>query len=129
DRRRRVHHLHHSGVQVEGGRRLHLLLLVPGPRGTDEGQLDPRQVSLHVEGAATGRPFSIGSTMTDQPPPTAPLDQQQIARLVDRFYEKVRRDPMLGPVFNPAVDDWDEHKQLLTSFWSSVALGTRSYRG
>jgi len=67
--------------------------------------------------------------MTDQPPPTDPLDQQQIARLVDRFYEKVRRDPMLGPVFNPAVDDWDEHKQLLTSFWSSVALGTRSYRG
>ena len=64
-------------------------------------------------------------------PDTTPasLTETDIAMLVDRFYEKVRRDPMLGAVFNPAVDDWDEHKQLLTSFWSSVVLGTRSYRG
>jgi hemoglobin len=58
--------------------------------------------------------------------PLAPAD---IARLVDRFYERVRADPVLGPVFNPAVEDWDEHKRLLTAFWSSVALGARSYRG
>lgn len=57
------------------------------------------------------------------------LTESDIAALVDRFYEKVRRDPTLGAVFNPAVDDWDEHKRLLTSFWSSVVLGTRSYRG
>ncbi|HLU12692.1 MAG TPA: group III truncated hemoglobin [Arenimonas sp.] len=57
------------------------------------------------------------------------LDRAALARLVDTFYEKVRRDPSLGPVFNDAVHDWDEHKQLLTEFWSSVALGTRSYRG
>lgn len=58
--------------------------------------------------------------------PLAPAD---IARLVDRFYERVRVDPELGPVFAPAVDDWDEHKRLLTAFWCSVALGARSYRG
>ncbi|MFC5568712.1 group III truncated hemoglobin [Lysobacter yangpyeongensis] len=60
---------------------------------------------------------------------TAPLDTADIARLVDRFYDRVQADPVLGPVFNPAIEDWDEHKRTLVSFWSSVALGTRSYRG
>ena len=57
------------------------------------------------------------------------LDADDIVRLVDRFYTRVQADPVLGPIFNPAVDDWDEHKRLLVSFWSSIALGTRSYRG
>lgn len=57
------------------------------------------------------------------------LTEQSIAVLVDRFYEQVRRDPKLGPVFDAIVADWDEHKRLLTSFWASVALGARSYRG
>lgn len=59
----------------------------------------------------------------------APFDESAIARLVERFYEKVRREPDIGPVFNAAVHDWDAHKQLLTSFWSSVALRASSYRG
>ena len=58
-----------------------------------------------------------------------PLDSAALARLVDRFYDKVRRDPDLGPVFNAAVHDWDEHKQRLVSFWASVALRAGSYRG
>ena len=58
-----------------------------------------------------------------------PFDEHAIATLVDRFYEKVRIDAQLGPVFNAAVHDWDEHKALLTSFWSSVALRMGSYRG
>ena len=57
------------------------------------------------------------------------LDEAHLATLIDRFYEKVRADPMLGPVFNAAVHDWDEHRRTLVSFWSSVALGTQSYRG
>ena len=57
------------------------------------------------------------------------LDESSIGFLVDRFYDKVRMDPLLGPVFNPAVHDWDQHKRLLTSFWASVALGAGSYRG
>jgi hemoglobin len=61
-------------------------------------------------------------------PPTT-FDEPAIATLVDRFYERVRRDPELGPIFNAAVYDWDEHKRLLTSFWASVALRASSYRG
>ena len=57
------------------------------------------------------------------------LDAERIALLVDRFYDKVRVDPQLGPVFNAAVHDWDDHKRTLTSFWCSVALRANSYRG
>lgn len=60
---------------------------------------------------------------------TTPLDNADIVRLVDRFYDRVQADPILGPVFNPVVHDWPEHKRTLVSFWSSIALGTRSYRG
>ena len=63
------------------------------------------------------------------PRPDIGLTEPSIAVLVDRFYEQVRRDPLLGPVFNAIVTDWDQHKRLLTSFWASVALGARSYRG
>lgn len=58
-----------------------------------------------------------------------PLDEAMLAALVDRFYDKVRTDASLGPVFNAAVEDWDEHKRLLTSFWASVALRAGTYRG
>ena len=61
--------------------------------------------------------------------PDVPFDEAAIARLVDHFYEKVRRDPQIGPIFNAAVHDWGEHKRLLTSFWASVALRASSYRG
>ena len=61
--------------------------------------------------------------------PQPDLHRDDIARLVDRFYERVRTDAVLGPVFNAAVDDWPEHKRVLTSFWASVALREGSYRG
>jgi hemoglobin len=59
----------------------------------------------------------------------ATLDESRLAALVDRFYDKVRIDPLLGPVFNPRVDDWDAHKVLMTSFWATVALRSGHYRG
>ena len=58
-----------------------------------------------------------------------PPSEAELATLVDCFYEQVRRDPELGPVFNPAVHDWAAHKQLLTTFWCSVARRANSYRG
>jgi hemoglobin len=61
--------------------------------------------------------------------PSIPLDEAQIARLIDRFYDKVSADPLLGAVFNPVVHDWLAHKRLLTSFWCSVVLRAGTYRG
>lgn len=62
-------------------------------------------------------------------PQPSRLDETQITQLVDRFYDKVSSDPLLGAVFNPIVEDWDAHKRLLTSFWCSVALRAGTYRG
>jgi len=65
-----------------------------------------------------------------QPAPAVALpDHDQIAALVDRFYDRIQAHPSLGPVFNAAVHDWPEHKRLLTSFWCSVVLRAASYRG
>ncbi|HEX7369924.1 MAG TPA: group III truncated hemoglobin [Rhodanobacteraceae bacterium] len=62
-------------------------------------------------------------------PVPATLDEARVATLVGCFYDKVRVDPLLGPIFNPLVDDWDAHKVLMTSFWATVALRTGHYRG
>lgn len=49
--------------------------------------------------------------------------------LVDTFYGRVRRDSLLGPVFNGAIADWPEHLDKLQAFWSSVMLTTGRYKG
>jgi len=54
---------------------------------------------------------------------------EEIARLVDEFYARVRQDDRLGPIFEAHVDDWDHHLSKLTDFWSSILRGTRRYSG
>ena len=49
--------------------------------------------------------------------------------LIGRFYAKVRRDPLIGPVFEQAIHDWDEHIDRLADFWSSVMLTSGRYKG
>jgi hemoglobin len=57
------------------------------------------------------------------------VTEPAIAVLVDRFYDRVRRDPVIGPVFEAAIDDWGEHLAKLRAFWSSVMLTSGSYKG
>ncbi|MFC0283519.1 group III truncated hemoglobin [Camelimonas abortus] len=61
--------------------------------------------------------------------PAMPVDAASIRRLVERFYQRVRADDELGPVFNDAVHDWPEHLETLTGFWRSVMLGEKRYHG
>jgi hemoglobin len=65
-------------------------------------------------------------------PPTAisPLTEHDITAVVDAFYVKVRRDPVLGPVFARAIADdaWPAHLAIIQDFWSSVMLKTGRYR-
>jgi hemoglobin len=56
-------------------------------------------------------------------------DETGIARLVHAFYARARTDWLLGPVFEDAVQDWDEHLDTLVRFWCSVLLRAGSYRG
>ena len=55
------------------------------------------------------------------------LTREDIKLLVDRFYDKVQSDPLLGPVFSHV--DWPHHLPTMYNFWSSMLLGDQSYRG
>ena len=57
------------------------------------------------------------------------LDEEALARLVRRFYARVRADDLLGPIFAARIDDWEPHLERMTAFWSSVALMTGRYHG
>jgi hemoglobin len=57
------------------------------------------------------------------------IDQVMIERLVHGFYDKVRKDALLGPLFDKRVVDWEMHLQRMCAFWSSVALMSGCYHG
>jgi hemoglobin len=57
------------------------------------------------------------------------LDEAVLTRLVHRFYDRVRADPMLGPVFAARIADWEPHLARMVDFWSSVTLMTGRYHG
>jgi hemoglobin len=54
----------------------------------------------------------------------------EIERLVDCFYEKVRADDLLGPIFNDiAKVDWSSHLPKLYAFWQTVLFGDGGFKG
>lgn len=57
------------------------------------------------------------------------IDEDMIARLVHRFYERVRADADLGPVFAARITEWPAHLQRMCTFWSSVVLRSGLYQG
>jgi hemoglobin len=82
------------------------------------------------DSSATSRPAANAGRDAPRTATSPPgLDRAALARLVDCFYDKVRVDPLIGPVFNAAVHDWTAHKALLTEFWASVVLRAATYRG
>lgn len=54
-------------------------------------------------------------------------NRTEIELLVNRFYDKVKQDELLKPVF--AHVDWPKHLPVMYNFWSSMLLGDRSYAG
>jgi hemoglobin len=57
------------------------------------------------------------------------IDAAMIERLVRAFYGKIRKDPLLGPVFEARIADWEPHLKRMCAFWSSVALMSGVYSG
>lgn len=53
----------------------------------------------------------------------------EIHEFVHLFYDRVREDEKLGPIFNEHVHDWDTHLDKMVRFWSSMLLGTGTYQG
>lgn len=57
------------------------------------------------------------------------ISDEGLRRVVTVFYARVRQDAELGPIFNDAIQNWPEHLEKLTDFWSSVMLTTGQYKG
>jgi hemoglobin len=54
--------------------------------------------------------------------------EEDVRRLVQVFYGKVRQDDLLAPVFEPVIgNNWDHHLQRMTDFWSTLLLYTRKF--
>ena len=55
--------------------------------------------------------------------------RDDIALLVHVFYEKIRADLEIGPVFEAVITDWEAHLGKLVDFWESSLFGVRKYYG
>jgi len=50
--------------------------------------------------------------------------------LVNTFYQKVRENELLGPIFNGVIKDrWPEHLEKMYRFWQTVLLEDHTYFG
>ncbi len=55
--------------------------------------------------------------------------EEEIVQLVYGFYDAVRSDAVLGPIFNQHVKNWDTHLPVMVDFWSSALRGTARFKG
>tara|TARA_R100001244_G_scaffold47550_3_gene42285 strand:+ start:31549 stop:32013 length:465 start_codon:yes stop_codon:yes gene_type:complete len=57
------------------------------------------------------------------------INDAVISDLVERFYGAVRKDALLGPIFESHVADWTPHLARMKDFWASVTLESGRFRG
>ena len=57
------------------------------------------------------------------------IDEEMIQTLVHAFYDRIRADALLGPIFAARIADWSPHLERMCAFWSSVTLMTGRYHG
>lgn len=56
-------------------------------------------------------------------------DILDIRLLVDLFYDKVRKDAIIGHVFNDKIQDWNRHLEKMYRFWQTILLDEHTYQG
>ena len=58
------------------------------------------------------------------------MNRADVFLLVRCFYDKVRSDALLGPIFNGMIRDWDHHLDHLTTFWcNQLFMEKGTYKG
>lgn len=67
--------------------------------------------------------------MSTLPPPRFPITEAEIDLVVARFYARVRRHPVLGPVFARHVHDWPVHEARIARFWKGAILFQPGFDG
>ncbi len=57
-------------------------------------------------------------------------NKQDIEKIVQNFYNKVKEDEYIGHYFTKVVHvNWEKHATLMTSFWENVLFYTGNYEG
>ncbi|MCB1444530.1 MAG: group III truncated hemoglobin [Rhizobiaceae bacterium] len=78
-----------------------------------------------------GRPAPQRTVIIDGKPLPDLLDEATIHAVVHGFYDKIRKDDLLGPIFNRIIapDAWPAHLARMCDFWSATLLRTDRYEG
>lgn len=58
-------------------------------------------------------------------------NREDICKLVNLFYSKIRKNKLLGPIFNDHISEeqWPEHLEKLTDFWETNLFGIAKFKG
>lgn len=58
-------------------------------------------------------------------------NRNDVSDLVHTFYSKIRKDELLGPIFNKHISEsqWPEHIEKLTDFWETNLFGVAKFKG
>lgn len=55
---------------------------------------------------------------------------EDIKLLVNKFYDGVKQDSILGHIFHEIIgEDWSHHLPIMYRFWETVLLNTTGYTG
>jgi hemoglobin len=58
------------------------------------------------------------------------LNRNDIEILVNSFYEKVKKDEVIGYIFNDVAQvNWEKHLPVMYNFWENVLFYTGAYAG
>jgi hemoglobin len=58
------------------------------------------------------------------------VNRSDIELLVNSFYDKVNRDPLIAFFFSEVVVvDWDKHLPVMYDFWENILFYTGKYEG
>jgi len=77
------------------------------------------------------RTASRSSIVIDGRPLPDLLDEAMIHDVVHGFYDAIRRDDLVGPIFNRIIPagEWPHHLAKMCDFWSATLLRTGRYDG
>ena len=57
-------------------------------------------------------------------------NRKDIEILINSFYDKVRRDEVIGYIFEDVARvDWKHHTPIICDFWENILFQTNVYRG
>lgn len=58
-------------------------------------------------------------------------NREDVFLLVNTFYNKVKKDNFIGPIFLNAIaeDEWEGHLEKLTDFWETNLFFAQKYKG